>query len=151
MAQSKSKLDEYRENFLFLTAFGAFFDSRFPGASHISFQVVPDQPGDHEKVSARQRDGLRQAVNDVLEMTADFTPAQIADADAFLRERGATTLSIMSARCKNLVSRILTRGRVRSETEYHLLKALVSDTESPLSAEQRLEIGALLRGFSPKA
>jgi hypothetical protein len=52
-----------------------------------------------ERHSAKNaRRGLTVAIGDFVEMTQDFTPAQIEVADAELARRGAYTLSILRLR-----------------------------------------------------
>jgi hypothetical protein len=144
MADADAAREEHRQNHLFLAALGAYLDERF--FSPISFQAVGDfDPA--ERVTAGKRAGFRQAVNDMLEMTQDFTAKQMADADQFVKARGALTLTEMRARRKNLVAQVLKRRKIRNETEYYMLEALVSDVSSSMNAQVRAEIGVLLRAF----
>jgi hypothetical protein len=78
--------------------------------------------------AARSRDlttrlsGVRQAANDLLEMTRDLTVEELAQADRFLQARNAETLTAVRRDAWNQVPRILRRGHIRSRAEYDLLQ-----------------------------
>ena len=52
----------------------------------------------------------------------------VRQADAYLKEHGAITLTAMIRRYDNVVPKILGRGRVRTEDELRIIKELLNDT-----------------------
>lgn len=76
--------------------------------------------------------GLKQAVNDILEDFGDFSPKQIAAADASLAGAGAPTMSQLWQRRSRHYKALLRRGRLRNDTEYYLASSIVCDTASPV-------------------
>jgi hypothetical protein len=92
--------------------------------------------------------GYRQAVQDALEMTREWPPAEVAVADQHLRGRGITTLSEMRARIWRQVPRILARGRIRTDEEYYLLIERLNDVDATaLSAEERARASELVAAY----
>jgi len=75
--------------------------------------------------------GLKQAVGDLLEMTRDMTFQDKQEADAYLTERGAPTLTQMRREIWQLIPKILKRGKVRNDEEYYLLKERAISLDDP--------------------
>ena len=86
---------------------------------------------------SRTLTGLKQAVNDVLESYEDFSPQQIAIADASLAEAGAPTLTQLWQSRSRQYKAILRRGRLRNDTEFYLVSAILSNTDSHLPSSER--------------
>lgn len=95
--------------------------------------------------------GWRMAVNDCIEMSNHWSAARVISMDTALRSAGIVTLSEVRRRYSTRLAAILKRGRIRGEGEYHLLAALVADTASSLSAEERENLQALVLAFEQSA
>jgi len=81
---------------------------------------------------AKTLPGLKQAINDVLELVPDLTPAFRAQADTSLASVGAPTLTQLWQRRSAHFNRLLRRGDLRTDTEYYLVTSVLADTASNL-------------------
>lgn len=91
--------------------------------------------------------GLRQATNDTLQELADYPPSAIAAMDSFLRSQGMVTVSELQLRYSASYERIVHRGVIRTETEYHLLNGIVVDLTTPISQDERSKLQQLLEAY----
>src|SRR5712672_1970776 len=70
-----------------------------------------------EKKSKRMAlDGLRQAINDCVEMSFHFDHAEVEKLDSELRSRGIITLSELRRRYSKGYAKIVKRAQIRNET-----------------------------------
>jgi hypothetical protein len=84
--------------------------------------------------------GLRQAINDSVEMSFRFNHAEVEKLDSELRERGIVTLSEMRRLYSKGYAKIVKRGRIRNDTEYyHISNVLHDPTEKPSEEVELLE------------
>ena len=63
--------------------------------------------------------GLRQAINDCVEMSLHFDHAEVEKLDSQLRSRGIVTLSELRRRYSKSYAKIMKRGQIKSDTEYY--------------------------------
>jgi hypothetical protein len=85
-------------------------------------------------------DGLRQAINDCVEMSLHFGHAEVEKLDSQLRDHGIVTLSELRRRYSKSYAKIVKRGQIKSETEYHLVRNVLYDpTEKALEERKLLE------------
>jgi hypothetical protein len=91
--------------------------------------------------------GLKQAVNDVLEGCEDFSPQQIAEADASLARAGAPTLTQLWQRRSRQYKAILRRGRLRNDTEFYLVSSILSDSASQVPSSERDMLGNMVASY----
>ena len=91
--------------------------------------------------------GLRQAVNDCLEGMHDLGNAQNAQLDAMLRQSGVVTLTELLRTHSRRYQAILKRGRVRNETEYYMVKAVLDDGIAGLAEAEKVRLGSMLLAF----
>ena len=96
---------------------------------------------------SRTLEGLKQAVNDVLEDCEDFLPEQIEAANASLMMAGAPTLTEMLRRRSRMYKAILRRGSLRNDTEFYLVNAIVSDTASEISDQDRETLDSMMARY----
>ena len=64
-------------------------------------------------------------------MTRDMTFQEKQEADAYLTERGAPTLTQMRREIWQLIPKILKRGKVRNDEEYYILKERAISLDDP--------------------
>jgi hypothetical protein len=82
--------------------------------------------------------GLREAFRDVLEASGNLPPEPLARLDASLRSEGLPSIHRLQDRIKRSLIVILTRGLIKSESEYRLVDRFVSDVDSAeLSLQER--------------
>lgn len=96
-------------------------------------------------------DGLHQAINDCVEMSLHFDHEEVDEFDAQLRSRGIVTLSELRRRYSRSYAKILRRGQIRSETEYHLARSVLNDPTEKTPEEIKLlnELISNYEGTSP--
>jgi hypothetical protein len=91
--------------------------------------------------------GLKQAVGDVLDSAADFTPAFLAESDTALRRANLLTLSALVRRQSRQFKAILRRGKIRNETEFYLVSTVLADTTSELTVAESDLMGSMVAAF----
>ena len=96
-------------------------------------------------------DGLKQAVGDILEKTSDLRSDSLRQLDAALVSKGIVSLSTLRRRYRAKYQAVLKRGRIRSETEYHLIKGAACDQSVPISEHERRVLDRLLHAFESGA
>jgi hypothetical protein len=66
--------------------------------------------------------GLSLAINDMVEMTAGWTPSQVASTDEEFRAAGLPTLSAIRLRFSAQLRRVIRRGRIKTRVEYYAVR-----------------------------
>ncbi len=82
--------------------------------------------------------GLRQAINDCVEMSLNFDHAEVEKLDSQLRSRGIVTLSELRRRYSKSYAKILKRGQIKNETEYYLVRNVLHDPTEKAAEERKL-------------
>ena len=85
-------------------------------------------------------DGLKQAVNDTVEMLGGQTLEYVHRLDAALRDRKLVTFSEVRRRYASSYKRIVKRGKIKTETEYYLIAGLLGDSSSQATAAERAQL-----------
>lgn len=94
--------------------------------------------------------GVRQGVNDLLQM-ADLWPLETYQAvEAALSARGLPSLQKMQAALSRKHVAILKRDAIRNEEEYHIVAEMLSDMSSDLTVVQREKLGAMTVEYTKK-
>jgi hypothetical protein len=91
--------------------------------------------------------GLRQAVNDTVEETSNWSAEARAALDDALRGAGIMTLSEITRRYAARYKGILKRGKIRNDTEYYLVNGILTDQGSSISDEERQRIQELVDDY----
>lgn len=101
-----------------------------------------------EKKSLSQaKRGLEMAINDSVEMSNDWTPEQVAEADKKFAKRGLPTLSKLRRRYSRKYSQVLKRGSIKSVQEYYLLKGIADDLSIGMLPLEREKVGSMLNQY----
>jgi hypothetical protein len=95
--------------------------------------------------------GLRQAVNDTVEETSNWSAEARTILDAMLRNAGIMTLSEIARRYAARYKRILKRGTIKNETEYYLINGVLTDQGSAMPDEERRRLQDLVDDYDPQA
>ena len=78
-----------------------------------------------EKISRKNAaSGLAMALNDVIEMSMDWSADRVVEVDRQLSSSGLITLSELRRRYSRGYKRIVKRGRIKSFEEYYLIKGM---------------------------
>jgi hypothetical protein len=92
--------------------------------------------------------GIRMAASDMVEWCCDLKGDQLVRLDSKLSSAGLPTLSAMRNAAYRKVVAVLGRGRVRTESEWHLLNSFVGDiADRKLSAEESAQAARLLSEY----
>lgn len=122
---SKERLSEedYQALKVFLDKHFEWYARKYPTTP----SVTPSQFLEKIEATSRAnaRKGLQMALNDIAEDTMDWTPEQVAAADAKFTAVGTFTLSEVRRRYSKKYLQILKRGVIHSETEYYLIKGVI--------------------------
>jgi predicted ATPase len=82
--------------------------------------------------------GLRQAINDCVEMSLHFDHEEVEKLDSQLRSRGIVTLSELRRRYSKSYAKIIKRRRIKNETEYYLVRNVLYDPTEKAPEEREL-------------
>src|SRR6266700_7408151 len=74
----------------------------------------------------RALNGLRQAINDCVQMSFHFDHSEVEKLDSQLRSRGIVTLSELRRRYSKGYAKIMKRGQIK-KTEYYLICNVLDD------------------------
>lgn len=137
--------DEYQTLKIFLDCHFSWYERKYP-------TTPPGSPSQFlEKIEesslANAKKGLQMAINDIVEDTSDWTPQQVAEADAKFATAGTFTLTEVRRRYSKKYLRILKRGVIRSETEYYLVKGIVEGGGIEPGATEGAQLQAMLSDF----
>ncbi len=140
--------DDYHLLKVFLDRQFEWYEPKYPTTPPMS----PSQFLENlEKTSlATAKKGLQMAINDIVEMTADWRPDQVAAADAKFAAAGTFTLSEVRSRYSKKYLQILKRGVIRSETEYYLLKGVMDGGSIEPGATESQQMEAMLHEYEER-
>ncbi|MGE0024862.1 MAG: hypothetical protein AB7S70_14655 [Hyphomicrobium sp.] len=93
------------------------------------------------KSRARAAQGLRMAINDLIEMHRHDDPRDVEALDWACKSRGVVTLSELRRRFSRDYAAVLKRGKIRNEVEHTLVQGILTDQASDVPPEEgeRLE------------
>ncbi|NIA52836.1 hypothetical protein HAV22_04110 [Massilia sp. TW-1] len=95
--------------------------------------------------------GLRQAANDTVEETRNWNSEARTVVDEAFRAAGVVTLSEITRRYSASYKRIVKRGFIKNETEYHVVNTILVDHASAISDDERACLQTLTEAFEQKA
>ena len=124
-----------------MKAFLSFYAERY----HLNLRNLPPEKRPKASLEALEKvgmktalAGLRQAINDCVEMSFHFDHVDVENLDSELRERGIVTLSELRRRYSKGYARIMKRGRIKNETEYYLVRNVLDDPTEKTVEEREL-------------
>ncbi|SHH62185.1 hypothetical protein SAMN05444169_8408 [Bradyrhizobium erythrophlei] len=104
-----------------------------------------------EKKSLKKAfDGMRQAINDCVEMSWRFDPAEVKRIDSQLRSAGIVTLSELRRRYSKGYAKIMKRGRIKDEPEYYLICNVLHDPTEK-TPEERKSLEELISDYEARS
>ena len=103
-----------------------------------------------QKSRSKASQGLRQAINDIIEECRRLNQSQLAQLDQRLRSHGVVTLSELRRRFAKDYARISKRGKINNETEYYLVRGIVDDSPSNTSADERVRLRDMLAEYEQR-
>lgn len=132
--------DESESEYAKMKAFLSFYAERYLNTEGLPLDKKPIASLEAlEKKSMKMAfNGLRQAINDCVEMSLHFDHEEVEKLDAQLRSRGIITLSELRRRYSKSYAKILKRRRIKNETEYYLLRNVLYDPTEKAPEERKL-------------
>lgn len=94
--------------------------------------------------------GLRQAANDTIEETSNWTSEARTVADDGFRAAGVVTVSEIIRRYSASYKRIVKRGFIKNESEYYVINAILVNQGSAISNDERACLQRLTEVFEEK-
>ncbi len=86
-------------------------------------------------------------IGDLLEATAHLASSEIAKLDAHFSEANLPTISEIRQRFDKHIKRVLTRGAIKTETEYYAVRGAVKGSVSSFETER---LWAIVDAFEQK-
>ncbi|MBF5006956.1 hypothetical protein [Diaphorobacter caeni] len=125
---------DYQALKLFEDLFFEWYVPKYPTTPNIKPSEFFDQL---EKTSlAKAKIGVQMSVNDSIESTLAWSPEKVAEADAKLLNAGALSLSEVRRRYSKKLVQVLNRGKIRSETEYYLVRGIIDAQGVALNSKE---------------
>jgi hypothetical protein len=132
---SEDKVREFSKLLAISRVFDEFGDREFPIGS-ISRVENLERWVEIAKPTSRWLSGLREAINDDLEMAADLDGERFRRLDSELRDKCGISLdSLMSKRLQK-ISTIVSRGKITTDTQFRLLLGRLDQIHSTAGAAQ---------------
>jgi hypothetical protein len=95
--------------------------------------------------------GLRQAIGDMLDMTRELPPSEVAQVEVVLQRRGTTSLSALRREFWQIATKVLKRGSIRTEEEYYRLVERLNDVDDPdLQGELREQASRIIGEYETR-
>ncbi len=91
--------------------------------------------------------GLRQAVNDTIEATQDFSPEQVGTFDAACRKKLVLTLSEVRSRYWRKYKKIIDRRRIYNDSDYYLAVGVLNDMAATINPFERELLQSLVSAY----
>jgi hypothetical protein len=83
-----------------------------------------------ERSPVKAREGLAVGIGDLIQITNSWSVQDVEAMDAALSEEQLPTLTEMRVRFSKVVGRVVRRGRIISEAEYHAVRNAAELTEA---------------------
>jgi hypothetical protein len=135
-----------------LKAFLDFYSARYLGALALPPDLRPIAGLEmlEDKSYRAANEGLKQAINDIIEQTRRMDLVEVMRIDAELRRNSLLTLSELRRRFGSEYKSILKRNVIRSEPEYYLVKGILCDAPDILSDDEKRVLLHLAEQFELK-
>ena len=148
---SEQKVCEFSELLEISRAFAEFGDREFPIESISRVENLKSW-ATLAKPTSRWLSGLREGINDDLEMAADLDGARFRRLDSELLEKCGVSLdSLMSKRLAK-ISAIVSRGKITTDAQFRMLLGRLDQIHSTAGAEQEASaLQTLLLDYEQKA
>ena len=95
--------------------------------------------------------GLRQELNDTLEMTSSRSTEWVKGFDKRCREAGVRTLSEYRVALWSKYRRVLGRGKISNHEQFYMLAAIAADTALTVTSEERAKVESMLANYGQRA
>lgn len=145
IAMAKLSDEEYEQLKKFLGLFYDWFEAKPTHPPEIHPLKVAE--GIEQQSRAQAKRGLVMAINDFVEMSTDWSPSRVADADKRFIASGAPTLTMVRAKYSRIYKKILKRGFLKSVEEYYLVKGILDGAGLLPGAGETQQLGEMMASF----
>ena len=94
--------------------------------------------------------GLHESTTTLLWLLKHASPEQRMDIERDLKKRALPPLWKVEAICRNTHKKILRRGEIRNDDEYHMIREFMSDVDWG-DPEERSRFDAMLRAYETRS
>ena len=95
--------------------------------------------------------GLKQGLSDVLADMDCRTAEERAAIDAALARKGLPSIAKMTLAVKKKHRRVLARGHIKSDEEFHLVAEILADVDLVISDSDRAKLGQMSYAYESRA
>lgn len=95
--------------------------------------------------------GLKAGLNDLLSMIKQNKESTLLAIEADLKQHGLISLNKLLAIMRGTVKRIIKNQKIKSLTEYYIIKELLDDTLSEITEEERQILENLMFTFEQRS
>jgi hypothetical protein len=141
--------NDYQE----LKAFLAFYSSLYWRADQLppSSRPIACLEMLEQKSLRKAKDGLRQAINDIIEATRHLDSGEVQRIDSELRQQNLITLSALRRRFSKAYEKVVKRGNIKNENEYYLIQNIINDQTIQLDATERDALARMICDFEMRS
>ena len=134
---SEDRVREFSELLAISRVFDEFGDREFPIRSISRVENMERWIG-LAKPTSRWLSGLREAINDDLEMAADLDGERFRRLDSELRDKCGVSLDSLMSKRLTKISVIVSRGKITTDAQFRLLLGRLDQIHSTAGAEQEV-------------
>ncbi|MDZ4098028.1 MAG: hypothetical protein U1E13_04920 [Methylophilaceae bacterium] len=140
------------QEYLRMKGFLSFFSARYFHVDglppeHRPIAVLEALEKKSKKIASS---GLKQAINDCLEISRHMNPDDVKKIDIELRNLGTITLTELRKQYSKDYAKIIKRGKIKTETEYYLIRSIFDDNSDKIADEETGLLEKMLFDFESK-
>jgi hypothetical protein len=126
-----------------------YYEWYYSEESIIPPQQSPNELLDKIEVASlvNAKRGLQMAINDIVEMSFDWSPQRIAEADKRFAAAGTFTLTELRRRYSKKYQQILKRGVIHNETECYLVKGILDGGGVEMGTSEAAQLQNMLDAY----
>lgn len=128
---------EFEKLLMICRVFSEFGDREFP-IENVSRVENLKRWSDLAKPTSRWLSGLREGINDDLEMAADLDGERFRRLDSELQDKCDVSLDSLMSKRLTKISAIVSRGKITTDTQFRMLLGRLDQIHSTAGAEQEV-------------
>lgn len=145
IAMTPEREKEYDELLAYVGHFATVVRKISPTAEIHPAKTIERVVGEFGKSKALM--GLRQAANDTIEDTSNWSSEAKSTVDEAFKSAGIVTVSEIARRYSASYKRIVKRGVIKNETEYYLIHAVLIDQGNAITDDERALLQKLVEKY----
>jgi hypothetical protein len=93
------------------------------------------------------RKGLKETLRDTLTQMIDYPEDIKTEMNKNLKQNNYPTIQLLSAQIRNTPKKVISRGKIKDDDEYYVIKEFLDDLESDISTEEREKFNEIIIDF----